>query len=262
MRLIRATPLVSLLLVGIVLVCAAGAGDKADNRTSRPNLLIIGLSSLISPRGQPQLVDAMLESKGIPMNVEGLWYDPDAVKKALSSGKVWDYVVMDAWQFGRGRIDSQGLSKPVAAFVKQVRAHSPKCKIILFPWWIPNGPKATNEGVMEVFHRCVEEAKANDIWVATAGPAFMEARLARPDLRITLSKSDAHPGLHGAYLNACSLFTIITGRSPVGLPATLKITGSGGKRVDYTIEPGDAKYLQELAWKVYQRERTNTKPAK
>jgi hypothetical protein len=36
--------------------------------------------------------------------------------------------------------------KAVAAFVKEVRAHSPKCKIILFPWWIPGGPKATNEG--------------------------------------------------------------------------------------------------------------------
>jgi len=28
-----------------------------------------------------------------------------------------------------------------------------------------------------------------------------------------------------------------------------------------TIAPDDAKYLQELAWKVYQREIKNTKPA-
>src|SRR4051812_34411007 len=33
----------------------------------RPGLLIIGASSLISPLGQPQLLGAMLESKGIRM---------------------------------------------------------------------------------------------------------------------------------------------------------------------------------------------------
>ena len=82
--------------------------------------------------------------------------------------------------------------------MKQVRAPSPDCKIILFPWWNPNGPEATNEGVMRVFHRCVEAAKRNDIWVATTGPAFMEARLERPDLRVTVSEQDAHPGIHGA----------------------------------------------------------------
>ena len=54
-------------------------------------------------------------------------------------------------------------------------------------------------------------------------------------------------------------FAILTGESPVGLPATLKIPG---RDKDLTLAPGDAKYLQELAWKVYQRERKHTKPAK
>ena len=112
---------------------------------------------------------------------------------------------------------------------------------------------------MEVFDRCVEQAKRNDIWVATTGPAFMEARLERPDLHVTKSATDAHPGIHGAYLNACSLVVLITGKSPVGLPATLKLRGS---EQNITIEPDDAKYLQELAWRVYQRELKNTKPAK
>jgi hypothetical protein len=166
---------------------------------------------------------------------------------------------MDAWQFRRGRTDPPEFPDAVTAFVKQVRAHSPHCRIILFPWWIPRGPEATNEGVMKVFHRCVEAARQNDIWVATTGPAFMEARLERPDLRVTVSQEDAHPGIRGAYINACSLFAILTGENPVGLPATLKIPG---RDKDLTITPDDAKYLQELAWKVYQREIKNTKPAR
>jgi hypothetical protein len=233
--------------------------DGADLTPERKNLLIIGASSLISPLGQPQLVGALLESGGTPMNVEGRFFGTETVDRMLRSRQSWDYVVMDAWQFRRGRTDPPEFPNAVAAFVKQVRAHSPHCKIILFPWWIPRGPAATNEGVMKVFHRCVEAARQNDIWVATTGPAFMEARLGRPDLHVTVSEQDAHPGIHGAYINACSLFAILTGESPVGLPAKLKIPG---RDEDLTIATDDAKYLQKLAWKVYRREIKDTKPAR
>ena len=246
----------------------SASDDPTDKSGRRPNVLIIGASSLNSPVAQTALVGAMLESKEIPMNVEGAFPRLDKSSEMLSTKPVWDYVIMDAWHLGRASADgSQGnasvppdFPKAVAVFVKQVRAHSPQCTIILFPWWIPRGPTATNEGVMEVFRRCVEQAKANDIWVATTGPTFMEASLERPDLHITKSKTDAHPGNHGAYLNACSLFAIISGKSPVGLPATLRIAAADGKKEDFAIAPGDATYLQELAWKVYQREIKNTKP--
>jgi len=246
----------------------ATSDDQADQSAPRPNVLVIGASSLNSPVAQTQLVGAMLESKDLHMNLYGKFPELDAVSEMLSSKPVWDYVIMDTWHLGRGPNEygranvPADFPKAVAVFVKQVRAHSPKCKIILFPWWIPGGPDATNEGAMEVFHHCAQQAKVNNIWVATTGPAFMEAGLERPDLHITKSKTDAHPGIHGAYINACSLFAILADRSPVGLPATLRIKGAGGKEEDYTIAPDDAKYLQELAWKVYQREIKNTKPAR
>jgi hypothetical protein len=87
----------------------------------------------------------------------------------------------------------------------------------------------------------------------------MEARLARPDLRVTVSEQDAHPGIHGAYINACSLFAILTGGSPVALPATMKLPGI---EKAFSIAPYDAKYLQEVAWTVLQRELKHTKPGK
>jgi hypothetical protein len=246
------------------------SNSRADQTAPRPNLLVIGASSLTYPVELTRLVGAMLESNGIRMNVEGEYPRLDAVNEMLGSTKKWDYVVMDAWHLGREQFEKDparasvppGFPKAVSAFVKEVRAHSPGCKIILFPWWIPRGPKVTNEGAMEVFRSCAEQAKANRIWVATTGPAFMEARLERPDLKITKSKTDAHPGNDGAYINACSLFAIITDKSPVGLPATFRITADGGKTEDFAIAPDDAKYLQELAWKVYQREIKHTKPAK
>jgi hypothetical protein len=245
------------------------SNDDAAPSPRRPNLLIIGASSLNSPVPQTQLVSAMLESNGTPMNVEAAYPRLDMVPELLRAKPNWDYVVMDAWHLGRSAADwGQGRAhvpadfpKALAAFVKQVRAHSPKAKIILFSWWIPSGPTATNEGVMEVFRSCAEHAKANDIWVATTGPAFMEAKLVRPNLRIVKSKTDGHPGNHGAYLLACSQFAIITDKSPVGLPATLSLTAADGQKRDFGLTPDDAKYLQELAWKVYQREVKHAKPA-
>lgn len=244
-------------LLGVFLLWFGSGPVRADEKAPKEkNVLIIGRSSLA---GLHQLMGALLESNKTPMNVEEGPFGARDLGQMLSSRRVWDYVIMDAWQFKRGATDAPGFPDAVAAFVKQVRAHSPQCKIILFPWWIPAGPDATNEGVMEVFQRCVEAARQNDIWVATTGPAFMEARLARPDLRVTVSEQDAHPGIHGAYINACSLFVILTGESPVGLPATLKIPGN---KKGFTIAPDDAKYLQELAWKVYKRELKHAKPAK
>lgn len=247
-------------LLGVFLLLFGSGPVRADEKTPKEkNLLIIGRSSLMSAPRQDELVGALLESNKTPMNVEPGFFGTKDLEGRWKSGKAWDYVIMDAWQFTRGATDAPAFPDAVTAFVKQVRAHSPQCKIILFPWWIPSGPDATNEGVMKVFERCVEAARPHDIWVATTGPAFMEARLARPDLRVTVSEQDAHPGIHGAYLNACSLFAIVTGESPVGLPATLKLPG---RNRDFTIAPDDAKYLQELAWKVYQRELKHTKPGK
>jgi hypothetical protein len=232
------------------------AADEQASETK--NVLIIGKSSLMSPVGLHELLGAMLASRQTPMNVEpGPFGGARDLNGLLSSKKSWDYLIMDAWQFRQGGTGSPEFPDAVTTFVKQVRAHSPDCKIILFPWWIPAGPEATNEGVMKVFQRCVDAAKQNNIWVATTGPAFMEARFARRDLRITVSDQDAHPGIHGAYLNACSLFAFLTGKTPVGLPATLKITGNR----DFVIAPDDAKYLQKLAWKIYQRELKHTRPA-
>src|SRR5579862_8407406 len=76
------------------------ATDGGEDKTpQRKKLLIIGASSLIGPLGQPQLVGALLESKGTSMYVEGKFFGTEALDQMLSSRKVWDYVIMDAWQF-------------------------------------------------------------------------------------------------------------------------------------------------------------------
>lgn len=248
-------------IVTLLVSITAFAGEPQPTtapKAAAANVLIIGASSLI---GLEDILDSMARSRDIPMKFYGEGVRLDDIPKMLGAKTHWDYLIMDAWHFGRGRTASPDFPDAVTHFVKQVRAHSPDCKIILFAWWLPS-PQATNEDVMNVFHRCVDAAKPNHIWVATTGPAFTEARLARPDLNIVRSKTDAHPAPDGTYLNACSLFALLTGQSPVGLPAQLTEPKPGGKEHDFfSILEEDATYLQSLAWKVYQRESDNVKPA-
>lgn len=68
----------------------ATSDGEADESAPRPNVLNIGASSLISPLGQPQLVGALFESKGIPMNVEGEFFGTEVLDRMLSSRKAWD----------------------------------------------------------------------------------------------------------------------------------------------------------------------------
>jgi poly(3-hydroxybutyrate) depolymerase len=83
---------------------------------------------------------------------------------------------------------------------------------------------------------------------------------ARPNLLVigasSLNSPIGQPQLLRAMLDS-------KGMPMQGLPATLRITANanGGDKVDFGIEPNDAKYLQEAAWRVYQREIKNTKPA-
>lgn len=243
-------------LILIVSICLQFQQVVPANEPQREkNVLITGASSLRPPLSE--LVDAMLKNRQFRMNAESAAFGAPEFDRKWSSGKAWDYVIVDAWQFKRGATGAPRFEETVTAFVKRIRAQSPHCKVILFTWWLPSGPEATKEGVLRVFQRCVDAARQNDIWVATTGPAFMEARLARPDLRVTVSQQDAHPGPHGAYINACSLFAILTGESPTGLPATMKL--SGIERA-FSIAADEAKYLQEVAWRVFQRELNHTKP--
>ena len=50
----------------------------------------------------------------------------------------------------------------------------------------------------------------------------------------------AHPGLQGSYLYSCGIYSVLTGRSPVGLVAPEAIPAEV------------ARALQETAWAQYQ----------
>src|SRR5687767_5934238 len=135
-RPIRIVPLLGALL----LVLNSGPVGADEKRPEPKNVVIIGASSM---NGLPELSGALLESNKTPMKVERSHFARRDLELLWKSKKVWDYVIMDAWQFTRGDTGATAFPDAVAAFVKEARAHSPQCRIILFPWWLAS-ERATN----------------------------------------------------------------------------------------------------------------------
>jgi hypothetical protein len=76
---------------------------------------------------------------------------------------------------------------------------------------------------------------ANDALVIPAGLAFARAVQAQPELNL-YAPDKRHPSLAGTYLAACTVFTALTGRSPVG---NSYLAG---------LDAPTAKFLQQVAW--------------
>jgi len=93
--------------------------------------------------------------------------------------------------------------------------------------------------------------------VAGVGEAWAEVRRVRPEFNLYFSDG-SHPNAAGSYLAACVIYTMLTGRNPLGAPR--EITGAPwdfAGRVEWpqqtilvSLSPADAEFLQSIAWQV------------
>ena len=83
------------------------------------------------------------------------------------------------------------------------------------------------------------------------GAAWQQALRERPELTLH-NPDEGHPGMHGAYLNACVYYAVLTGRSPEGYlaPAVL------GREMK--IDHDTALFLERVAWETVKRYRPLT----
>lgn len=110
------------------------------------------------------------------------------------------------------------------------------------PWT----PQAMQAALAKAY---IEAARQGGSQVAPVGLVWSAVRKAHPGL--SLHKSDgSHPSIEGSYLAACVFHAVLTGRTPVGLPARLTDGVKGKSRVLADIRPGDAAVLQAAAWRV------------
>ena len=92
----------------------------------------------------------------------------------------------------------------------------------------------------------IQAGKQGHALVAPVGLAWAAVRKGRPEM--VLHKGDgSHPGAHGSYLAACVFHAVLTGRTPVGLPAKLTAKAGAKTRTLANIPPADAEFLQKTA---------------
>ena len=94
----------------------------------------------------------------------------------------------------------------------------------------------------------IQAGKQGRALVAPVGLAWAAVRKGRPEM--VLHKGDgSHPGAYGSYLAACVFHVVLTGRTPVGLPAKLTAKAGAKTRTLASIPPADAEFLQKTAQK-------------
>ena len=129
----------------------------------------------------------------------------------------------------------------------------------------PISPAAMQAALASAYIRA---GKAGQGDVAPVGLAWAAVRKAAPSLALH-SRDGSHPSATGTYLAACVFHAVLTGRSPVGLPAKLTALSKGTARTLATIDPATAAMLQKTAWDTVRAFRTEhptpkapAKPAK
>lgn len=89
--------------------------------------------------------------------------------------------------------------------------------------------------------------------VIPVGPAWARARELRPELEL-YHPDGHHPSPTGAYLTACVFYGVLTGQSPIGLPARLTTTDRDGELLYINIQTEeDALFCQKVAAETIQR---------
>lgn len=105
------------------------------------------------------------------------------------------------------------------------------------------------KGFRELHDMNVALGKELKIPVVPAGDAWLDywGKTPTEDARLALYAPDkAHPGKKGSYLYACTIYAVVTGKSPVGLTHRIP------KQPEDTVTAEEAKRFQEAAWRVHQ----------
>lgn len=168
----------------------------------------------------------------------------------LEAGR-WATVVFGA------RGTDEVFDRCVDEMVEKIRRTNPGAGIYLYNTWTDQQEPEDQKAVTAAANRA---ALRKDIGIIPAGEAMHAAHAAKPELKIFRSDTDSHPGMHGSYLIACTIYAALTGESPVGLPNSLLIPTSydfgdpeSEQTKEFELEPAVARFLQETAWESWRR---------
>lgn len=211
-------------LAAASLTCGSGGGVTGPPAGEGPAILFVG-NSLTFFNAMPDIVAAIsLGAADEPplrvamiafpdFSLEDHWNRGDA-RDAIAEGG-WDVVVL---QQGPSTLPANRahLVEWAGRFAERIRAVG--ARPALLSVWPTDGSAAGYDATLASY---TAAAEAVDGLLIPAGEAWRAARARDPALRLTVVDG-FHPSLLGSVIAAYSAWHAITGRSPVGLPATIE----------------------------------------
>jgi hypothetical protein len=148
----------------------------------------------------------------------------------------WDFVVL---QQKTHPFDGYAQLAADYAEIKPLIAQSGATPLLFTTWQRKDGPASDQDELDAAFERLGRENGARAVPV---GAAWRRARAARPEIEL-YAADERHASAAGTYLAACMIFSVVTGRSPLGLPARI----AANELLLADLPPAHADALQHVA---------------
>jgi hypothetical protein len=178
--------------------------------------------------------------------LEGHWNDGKALAQIRKGG--WDYVVLQEHSL-RPLLDREKMYTYARKFDAEIRKAG--AKTVFFETWARKNRPEMQSGLDRAYSGIAREVTAT---LAPAGLAWQAALKDKPGFALHIGDL-SHPTPAGSYLNACVIYETLFGRSPEGLPRTIR-NAAGKVLVDLT--DADAKLLQHAAYETCNHDAANS----
>ena len=236
----------------LLLLCALGAGAPARAQESAEadpapplHVLFIGNSltyfndlpglftELAAAAGESRPFVRAVTAPGV--SLEDQWNAGDA-RKAIEVGG-WNYVVLQQGPSAspEGTLLLRTYSRRFAEIIRAGGARP-----VLYMVWPSVARRDDFDGVALSYRDAARDVRGV---LCPAGEAWRAAWKRDPKLAL-YSPDGLHPTPAGSYLAALTFYTVLYGRSPIGLPATVTVPG----RETIAIPAAQARVMQESAF--------------
>ncbi|MBP6795649.1 MAG: hypothetical protein KA143_11370 [Saprospiraceae bacterium] len=121
--------------------------------------------------------------------------------------------------------------------------HKKGAKTFLYSTWSREKEPQKQELISSEYEKLAMETGAT---VIPVGRVWEKVRRLRPDIQL-FDKDGSHPSPAGTYLTACVVYTVLSGKSPIDLPARVVTHDRNNEKLYLNIQPEmDVKFFQEV----------------
>ena len=200
----------------------------------------------------PQVLETMFDSSNIKIKVDQKSIGGSKLKDHWNYNKdisynIEDYefvVLNDHSTYPLNYIDT--CSKYISLFSNYVRKFNGKI-LIYGTWEYPYLKKISSLKLSNTMQILDSLSRINDVTYVPVGNAFDYIEKNHPYINLYMD-DNKHPSPNATYLAACVFYSMISGKSPVGLPRRFQGKNIDGKKIYYIItEKNIYKTLQEVA---------------